>query len=494
VGQRHFGCELTMEQAASMALESKVDTEVVTEQAIGLATSLVRCDDPDLFDDICPHFDLTAPSCQLLQAACFELLEESTNSGRPMVLNHVAKIIARAFYRVSNLQAANVVRHLYQDDGLLANCVSVVDTLAYCAPGTGIRIDWARNKSTRPPNVAEDWTTQHFQYGPAEENLFETLFEPIVTDLGDLTKGSYGAPEKVLYETRGLVLPHFINLVRGYFWTTRYLPELRAMYCKAASRLRLRPRVERVVEKTLSAARGAHFLLGVHRRVATSDVSQVQLTLRMPLTKEFIEAARVRLVDAGGPEDCVVFLATDDSCAPAAFEDAVSVGGPLYGARLICRTGVRRVEGGMRPDGISNEVHRIPSSVQDAVDALADCICLSHCDMLLHIDSSVAIFAAIWNPELLLCKVGGPISPDCPIRHGKPQYFKVVHYPFVFVRLEPTVASGTNGELPYGKIFKSSGRSCGAFIEVEDGGWVMLDGSELNLGQLLEPNEGTTQQ
>eukprot|EP00747_Dinoflagellata_sp_TGD_P222429 gnl/TRDRNA2_/TRDRNA2_94137_c1_seq1.p1 gnl/TRDRNA2_/TRDRNA2_94137_c1~~gnl/TRDRNA2_/TRDRNA2_94137_c1_seq1.p1 ORF type:complete len:357 (+),score=55.00 gnl/TRDRNA2_/TRDRNA2_94137_c1_seq1:86-1072(+) len=290
------------------------------------------------------------------------------------------------------------------------------------------------------------------------------------------------------YVSRTLKLPVGINLLRGYFWTSSHLAEIRSRYGRAvAAYLRPCPIVRRLVDATVAEARrSSRFVLGVHKRVCTPEVEQVQLSMRIPSAEEFIEAARLRLDKEGGPNGCTVLLASDDINAPIAFRAATRTGGRLSGARLVCRKHVRRTEGGRSPDGISNEVHRIPSSTQDAIDVLVDSFSLAQCDALVHIDSSIAMFAAVCNPKLDLCKVGGLLSPELVIEAGEPEHFVVTHAPFVFVRSQPTIGSPPIDEIPVDSLLTTSGRRAGRWVELDEGGWVLTDGAEVDLGPLAQ--------
>merc|ERR1712176_349930 len=110
------------------------------------------------------------------------------------------------------------------------------------------------------------------------------------------------------------------------------------------------------------------------------------------------------------------------------------------------QSAVKRSEGGVRADGVDNEVHRSPCEALDAEDALVDALCLARCNHLVCIDSNLSIFVALNNPEICLHALNN-VLPDgweelsqAPIIKVHEAY-KVVFNPMVFVRSGPSAAT-----------------------------------------------------
>ena len=301
--------------------------------------------------------------------------------------------------------------------------------------------------------------------------------------------------------------PLFYSVLRGYFWKSRHLQHLRDSYHRAGRVLQPSPPVREIVDKTLARARaaGPRFVLAVHKRVYTSGVAAIQLTLRVPEIEEFVIAARDALEEWAAPcEDssvgekerfagCAVLLTSDDAGAPPVFAAACTPGGLLGGAVLVCREDVKRTTGGTCPDGTMNETHMIgEATLKDGYDAFADGLCLSGCEGLLHIDSSVAIFAAFRSPHLRMRDIGSLFSPSIDYRYVEPERLRVAHNPIVFVREKPSIAVGALSTLDYCTIVKTSGRWFGMWAELESGGWVLTNTSGVQMdigatGELMVP-------
>ena len=123
--------------------------------------------------------------------------------------------------------------------------------------------------------------------------------------------------------------------------------------------------------------------MGVHKRVATPATVQMQRRMWVPSIETFVQRALGLFVArGGGARNLRVYLASDDAAAPPAFKD-------VFGDALYVFDDVRRTAGGIK-GGKMNEVHNQPGcGLDEARDALADALCLSACDVLVHVDSNV---------------------------------------------------------------------------------------------------------
>ena len=178
------------------------------------------------------------------------------------------------------------------------------------------------------------------------------------------------------------------------------------------------------------------YVLGVHKRLACSEMVACQLSQRSPSSKEYLRRARELLARAPQGRKAV-FLATDDAQAARDFM--------VLDVQLVCRE-VKRSEGGVREDGTDNEVHRGPCGEWDAEDALVDALCLARCQELIGVDSNLSIFAALWNPELRLHAFTDVLpegweeeASSCP--ELVYDCYEVVFEPMVFVRQGPSTAT-----------------------------------------------------
>ena len=142
------------------------------------------------------------------------------------------------------------------------------------------------------------------------------------------------------------------------------------------------------------------YKLAVHKRVSTPAVINAQSSNSLPATPVYIEAARKALAERAPESSGVIWLASDDSEAVAAFKAA-------FGHRCIVREGVKRTAGGVCDDGRSNEVHNLAggATLKDAADVLIDAMMMSECDECIHADSNVTIAAAIFNPTMRMTHI-----------------------------------------------------------------------------------------
>ena len=404
-----------------------------------------------------------------------------------------------------------------------------------------VQVDWRK-----------DGSEAHFIYGAQEIDLLGELFQPhpSFVNMAVASRAETAGQAKVVgaealatdneaeHEVTargGCVNPYFFSIVRGLLWSSSHLSALRGAYADAAGAhvLMPTPAIRTAVDAVLKTARsaGPRYVLGVHKRVATSGVAACQLTLRVPAMDEFIECARTALVNRARPPSsqpmdvtdattdgaageageameaeaeapfagCAIVLATDDLAAPAAFAEACAApSGRLAGATLVCRDGVKRTTGGNLPDGSLNEAHLLANapSMREAVDALVDGLALSECDGMVHIDSSVAAFAALRNPDLELHNAGSLLPPSQQTTNEPPCKLRVIHRQGVFVRDLPTVASATRRMVAYGEVVAATGQWSGPWAAIPGGGWVLTDARNIDLdlaapgtaplGQLLE--------
>ena len=142
---------------------------------------------------------------------------------------------------------------------------------------------------------------------------------------------------------------------------------------------------------------GFRYAIGVHKRVATPATEQMQRRLRIPAVATFVDVAmHLWLARGGGARRVVVYLASDDDAAPPAFRAAFG------DDHLVVRDDVRRTAGGVA-GGAMNEVHNQPGcGLREAQDALLDALCLAECDVMVHVDSNVALSVAYMNADLEL--------------------------------------------------------------------------------------------
>ena len=422
----------------------------------------------------------------------------------------------------SCIQAAKLnsptIRRRHSDQGLFTNLIELGETLVFAnSTGAHVVLDWRRSGGE-----------SHFVYGEHAFDLFGDLFQPI-NHVTNAAAAEASLTEMVASNRRDgdahadaqptWLNPFFFSMVRGLLWRSKHLDALRRSFAEAAGAQVLRPKahIQAEVDAIMAGARsaGPRLVLGVHKRVATPGVAAIQLTMRVPTVDEFLAAASEAITKWAADKSpantgdgsqlpfagCAIVLATDDESAPPAFQAACGSSSdcPLAGATLVCRRGVRRTNGGALPDGTNNESHLIGGTrLQDARDALIDGLLLSECDGLVHIDSSVAMFAALRSPDLRLHKVGALLPPSQTIRTDEPSRLRVVHGKGIFVRAQPTVASQAVGLRACGDIVQTSGRWAGPWAEISDasGGWVLTDASQLGvdltprgepkLGRLLE--------
>merc|ERR1719329_1677799 len=280
-------------------------------------------------------------------------LTMSRTSGRPSLMAYACKSVAKTTLPKvlvlchSDFPSYEWVHVPYHDNGLFANILQVCDALLLSKPEASVLVDWQRKGEEG-----------HFQYGPATFDLWSYLFvgSSRCRSLADLDAAPDGAG--VMPSRVNCV---FMNMLRGYFWSlpAAELSKIRRQYKSAMSVMEHSDRVRSAVEDICGSWElGACAVVGVHKRLDTPEVAACQLSQRNPPSAEFISKAREILsAPAHRGKRHVLFLATDDEKAVRAFSSEFPDGSPI---ELVIRSGVKRSEGGVRDDGIDDEVHRSP--------------------------------------------------------------------------------------------------------------------------------------
>ncbi|CAE7440744.1 kmo [Symbiodinium sp. CCMP2456] len=349
----------------------------------------------------------------------------------------------------------------YHDNGLFANVLQVCDALLLAKPGVPVLVDWKRKGSEG-----------HFQYGPEGFDLFGHLFEA-----GERCRSAIEVPSESL-SMPGRINCLFMNMLRGYFWSLPddALKELRVRYAAAIRVLQPAQHVQRKLQECTSWGEEA-LVVGVHKRLACSEMVACQLSQRAPSCAEFIAKAR-KILSASEKQRKLIFLATDDVKAVEEFEVAF----PRDGDVELCYRRVKRSPGGVREDGIDNEVHRSPCAEADAEDALIDALALSRCQHLVCVDSNLAIYVALLNPEMQLHALSSILPEGWEEAAERPEEvvhasYEVVFAPMVFVRKGPSTATELLGARKPGEIVYCTGRGFDGWVELEGGGWMLVDGA-----------------
>lgn len=402
-------------------------------------------------------------------------LRSARVSGRPSLGMYACKVVMKTTIpKLLELHgsAHSLVLGPYHDNGLFANVLQLLDLLCLVRADATVLVDWRRKGDEG-----------HFQYGPADFDLFAHLFRQNAR----LRSRTDADPEALV--VHGRVNPAFLNMLRGYLWTMppADLAFFRRCYGDAAKDLRPSAHIEQRLEEV---GWPSGHVVGVHKRLGTPEAVACQLTQRMPSAKEFIAKARGLLSQVAGRR--AVYLATDDAEAARAFAAAFPPGGDI---ELIWRPEVKRSEGGVREDGVDNEVHRSPCEVRDAEDCLIDTLCLARCADLVCIDSNLPIFVSLYNP-LIRIHALNTLLPEGWEEEARspgplPAAYRVCHHPCVFVRAGPSAATELLGAKKLGEVVSTTGRGFDGWVEIEEGGWMLVDAEQQAIGRgqglLLEP-------
>lgn len=304
--------------------------------------------------------------------ACQFALETGSGSEQPLLADTVCKaFLSVTLPRLVDLCDSrfegdyDAVLVTYHDNGLFANVLQVLDAILLSKPGIPVLIDWQRVG-----------TEGHFQYGPVGFDLFQHLFTR-THRCRSATRQDACRPRVHDFRKRVNIL--FMNMLRGLIWKVpeKDFQALRHCYHRAMQGA-LKPSA--LMTRKLSEVRetwptGAR-VVGVHKRLGTNEVACCQLAQRNPPPEEYLAMAKVLLQQTPPGTPQVLYLATDEVQTAEYFRKALPPGGQIH---LCCREGVKRSRGGVRPDGIDDEVHRSPCEKTEAEDALLDALCLSQC-------------------------------------------------------------------------------------------------------------------
>mmetsp|Transcript_7503 Transcript_7503/g.17236 ORF Transcript_7503/g.17236 Transcript_7503/m.17236 type:complete len:426 (+) Transcript_7503:358-1635(+) len=350
--------------------------------------------------------------------------------------------------------------------------LQLLDALLLAKPGVPVLVDWQRRGAEG-----------HFQYGPVGFDLFEHLFARTPRCR---SWGKYPADQRLhphAYQLTKRVSILFMNMLRGLIWSVppKDFQALRAGYNRAIDgALKFSPLINRrVCEVTRTWPEGAR-VVGVHKRLGTNEVAACQLGQRNPPAHEYLEAAK-RLLDQTPPGvQQVLYLATDEVQTVEVFQKALPRGSKI---QLCCREGVKRSRGGVRPDGIDNEVHRSPCEAADAEDALVDSICLSRCTDLVCIDSNLSIFVSMLNPRIHIHAMSDAVPPGWEEKASYPtepvySSYRVAWNPGVFISALPSSAAELVGQIEFDQVVSATGRYWEGWVELKPAGWVRAQGGK----------------
>ena len=327
-----------------------------------------------------------------------------------------------AALEISTATRVLVRRH---DNGFFANFLQVVDALAASTTALAPRDPEAGREGGVAGEVVVDWTLDgtegHFTYGEVGDNVWTQLFEPITPCFVQVAGTDQDGGREAA--TRPVVLGRRLNMLlcsvyrgmtaaEGDGGSSFYASHRQQYSALCAKYIKVRhPAVLKAIEAgkaaldaAANAAEGPEakrvYRLAVHKRVSTPAVINAQTSNSLPATSVYIDAARKALTERANEGSGVIWLASDDSEAVAAFKAA-------FGHGCIVREGVKRTTGGVCDDGRSNEVHNLAggATLEDAADVLIDAIMMSECDECIHADSNVTIAAAIFNPTMRMTHI-----------------------------------------------------------------------------------------
>ncbi|CAE7847375.1 kmo [Symbiodinium microadriaticum] len=363
-------------------------------------------------------YNVTAESREaaVLQA-CWHGLATGANSEQPLLCDTASKaFLSVTLPRITELCDPrfegdySAVLVTYHDNGLFANILQLLDALLLAKPGAPVLVDWQRKGGEG-----------HFQYGRIGFDLFEHLFSRTQRCR---SWGKYSADRRLQsssYNMNKRVSILFMNMLRGLIWSVppKDFQALRVGYHRAMQgALTISPLISRRVREVTETWPERARVVGVHKRLGTNEVAACQLAQRNPPPEEYLEAAKALLQQTPPGVQQVLYLATDEVQTVEVFRKALPPGSQI---QLCCRDGVKRSRGGVRPDGIDNEVHRSPCEAVDAEDALVDAMCLSKCTDLVCIDSNLSIFVSMLNPRIHIHAMSDAVPPGWEERANYPR-------------------------------------------------------------------------
>ncbi|CAE7660922.1 kmo [Symbiodinium sp. CCMP2592] len=423
-------------------------------------------------------YNVTAESREapVLQA-CWHGLATGANSEQPLLGDTASKaFLSVTLPRLTELcdprfeADYSAVLVTYHDNGLFANILQLLDALLLAKPGAPVLVDWQRKGGEG-----------HFQYGPIGFDLFEHLFSRTQRCR---SWGKYSADRRLhssSYNMNKRVSILFMNMLRGLIWSVppKDFQALRAgYYCAMQGALTISPLISRRVREVTETWPERARVVGVHKRLGTNEVAACQLAQRNPPPEEYLEAAKALLQQTPPGVQQVLYLATDEVQTVEVFRKALPPGSQI---QLCCRDGVKRSRGGVRPDGIDNEVHRSPCEAVDAEDALVDAMCLSKCTDLVCIDSNLSIFVSMLNPRIHIHAMSDAVPPGWEERANYPREpvyssYRVAWNPGLFLSAFPSTAAEIVGQVLFDQIVHATGRFWEGWVELENGGWVRAQG------------------
>jgi hypothetical protein len=250
--------------------------------------------------------------------------------------------------------------------GFVSNFNGVVNNLRYRLGRWGIEaalVEWTIREGMR-----------QFPYGkPTDGNIWLHFFEPLPFEQFPSARR-----EVCGYARWGMTSRYAYAMYKlDRHWQRDY-HEVYRRYIK------IKPAVLERVEAIQRAEMADHYCVGAHYRHPAHDTETLHPT---PPPETFVLWVR-RFLPADRPWKVV--LATD-------FEPAVDIFRRAFGDRLVLQPGVRRSAGLG-----AHQLHHRNTEPDLALGAqvLIDCLLLSRCDSLVHINSNVATAAGYINPAL----------------------------------------------------------------------------------------------
>jgi hypothetical protein len=270
----------------------------------------------------------------------------------------------------------SIVIPRYPEEGLLANLLHILEVVHRVRPDASVHVDWMLKG-----------TELGFRYGKVGDDIWVRLFQ---------TLGP--RPPVTTYQAASRV-----DLA---FWGTGrdHLPGRRLQKHRHVYHSTLLKWLEITNKQVLEQVRqicvqflDGRFCIGIHRRVGSAQVANLQRDGNVPSLELFIKTveAILSILTREGISDHAIFLATDDA-------DSVGIFKHAFGCRLIVRDNVQRTTCDAAEVHFREWDHL---AIADAEDVLVDTVLLSKCDVLVHASSSVSTVASIMNPALTLIRI-----------------------------------------------------------------------------------------